>query len=87
MSQANVWSQFTVPDPIKLSRIENNTYMMTSHDPENACQLMKIDKQSGFNIFEKLPTENHKVFSACLLDSGVKGISMTLAPGSERSET
>lgn len=46
--------------------------------------MLKIEPTTGFGAREKLETENHKVFSACLLNSGIQGISMTLEPGAEQ---
>ena len=39
---------------MQMRKIQSNTYMMTSHDPEKACQLMTIDPKNGFSIYEKL---------------------------------
>ena len=44
---------------------------MTSHDSENSCILMKIDPESGFTDKVVIDAQNLKVFSACLLNSGV----------------
>ena len=52
LSRAKVWSNFTVPDPIKLTRLAGDSYIMTSHDPENSCKVMKIDPKSGFTVQE-----------------------------------
>ena len=60
---------------------------MTSHDSKNYCAFMKIEPNTGFTIQEKLETENHKVFSACLLNSGIPGVSMTLDPAAEQPTT
>ena len=79
-----MWSNFTVPDPIKLSKIEKDTYLLTSHDSENSCAMMKIEPKTGFGVREKIETENHKVFAACLLNSGIPGVSMTLEAGAEQ---
>ena len=54
LGHAHVWANFTVPDPMQMRKIQSNTYMMTSHDPEKACQLMTIDPKNGFSIYEKL---------------------------------
>ena len=83
LSQAKRWSNFTVPDPIQLCKIEHNTFLLTSHDSENSCAVMKIEPSTGFGERKKIETENHKVFSACLLNSGVQGVSMTLESGAE----
>lgn len=59
---------------------------MTSHDLENSCQVMQIDAKTGFNVTEKIATENHKVFAACRLNSGVDGVSMTLRATEEQPD-
>ena len=78
LSQAQVWSNFTVPDPIKLEKLdaEGSMYAMTSHDAENSCTLLKIDPKTGFTDRQKIPTENYKVFAICLLNSGIPGVSL-----------
>lgn len=81
LSLAKVWSTFTVPDPIGLRKITEGTFMLTSHDSENACQLMQIDAVRGFTNRVILPTENNKVFAACLLNSGIAGETMSLEDG------
>ena len=47
LSFAQKWSDFSVPDPIELTPISGDTYMLTSHDQERACQLLKIDPKDG----------------------------------------
>ena len=74
-----------MPDPIQLSRIDNHNYIMTTHDQEYTCQFLKID-HDGINIVEKVQTEDHKVLSVCMLDSGIAGISMSLDAGAEQPE-
>ena len=61
--------------------------MLTSHDQENSCALMTIDPKKGFSARERIETENHKVFSACLLNSGIPGVSMSLEAGEEAPTT
>ena len=74
-----------MPDPIQLSKIDNSNFIMTTHDLSHSCQLMKIDS-SGFTIQEKLETEDFKVFSVCMLNSGIPGISMPLDAGAQQPE-
>ena len=38
--------------------------------------MLSINPKIGFYDREKVDTENHKVFSACLLNSGIPGVSM-----------
>ena len=43
LSQSQKWSDFTVPDPIQLITLSDGLCLLTSHDSENACQLINID--------------------------------------------
>ena len=78
LSRAKVWSRFTMPDPIGLKKLSSDTYVLTSHDSTKACQTIKIDAEQGFHSKMVLDTENHKVFAACLLNSGIQGQTMKL---------
>ena len=71
MSQAQNWSNFTVADPMRLTHLSDKQYLINSHDSENYCTLVDIDPATGFTNKKRFETENHKVFSACLLNSGV----------------
>lgn len=73
LSQAKVWSTFSVPDPIQLNKLAGDTYILTSHDSENSCTLMRIDPETGFYDKQRIDSQNLKVFATCLLNSGVQG--------------
>jgi len=71
LNQTNVWSNFTVPDPIQLNKLFKDTFIITSHDSQNSCTLINIDPVNGFRNKVRIDTENQKVYSACLLNSGI----------------
>ncbi len=61
---------------MKIARIGEQRYLLTSHDSENSCNMISANPKIGFYDRERIDTENHKVFSACLLNSGIPGVSM-----------
>lgn len=80
LSQAKVWSRFTMPDPMGLRKIShlNDLYVLTSHDSDRACQTIKINAKDGFYDRVTLDTENHTVLTAIMLNGGIQGQSMKL---------
>jgi hypothetical protein len=70
LSESQLWSTFTVVDPLKLSQISNDgQYILTTN--ENMLDFVSLDMETGFKKIGKLDTDNTKVYSACLLNSGL----------------
>ena len=76
LSEARVWSPFTLIDPLKLMKISNEEqYVLTTN--ESTFDFLELDQHKGFKKVGKLDTDNNKVFSACLLNSGLQGVAIS----------
>ena len=74
LNEAQKWSSFTIVDPLKLMRIAEDRYVLTTN--ENQFDFIEIDQTNGFRKIASLDTDNTKVYSACLLNSGMPGLSL-----------
>ena len=72
---------------MKMNRVGEHSYLISSHDSENSCTLLQVNPTIGFFNKERVDTENHKVFSACLLNSNIPGMSMKPDENGAASDT
>lgn len=64
-----------------MTKVADNQFLLSSHDSENSCSMLQVSPANGFSDRLPIDTENHKVFSACLLNSNIPGVSMKLEEG------